>query len=190
MKSPNAKCHWSAPSVQSSVLTPCKRETSQVPGPLEISPLFPLERQQIKSLVRSLPHLIFCGSVKSQITMSEWRLKISFMEGCWPLVSAQIRKGNSDLSVNFLFPGGSEVKNLPANAGYPGLIPGSGRSPGEGNGKPLQYCCLGNPMDRGAWRATAHGVTKSQTGLSDWASTLHVLISHSYQDLPTPFPVS
>ena len=44
-----------------------------------------------------------------------------------------------------------------------GLIPGSGRSPGEGNGKPLQYSCLGNPMDRGAWWATVHGVAKSQT---------------------------
>ena len=53
------------------------------------------------------------------------------------------------------------VKNLPANAGDPGLIPGSGRSPGEGNGYPLQYSCLENSMDRGAWRATVHGVTKS-----------------------------
>ena len=46
------------------------------------------------------------------------------------------------------FPGGSAVKNLPANAGDMGLVPGSGRSPGEGNGNPLQYSCLGNPMDR------------------------------------------
>ena len=55
------------------------------------------------------------------------------------------------------------VKNLPANAGYTGdagLIPGSGRPPGEGNGNPIQYSCLGNPMDRGAWWATVHGVTK------------------------------
>ena len=58
------------------------------------------------------------------------------------------------------------VKNLPANAGDirdAGLIPGLGRSPGGGHGKPLQYSCLRNPMDRGAWRATAHGVTKNQT---------------------------
>ena len=61
------------------------------------------------------------------------------------------------------FPGGSVVKNLPANAGDPGSMPGLGRSPGEGNGNPLQYSCLGNPMDRGAWRATVHGVTKSHT---------------------------
>ena len=52
------------------------------------------------------------------------------------------------------------------NAGDPGLIPGLGRSPGEGNGNPLQYSGLENPMDRGAWRATVHGVTKSQTRLS------------------------
>ena len=48
------------------------------------------------------------------------------------------------------FPGGSMVKNLPANAGDESLIPGSGISPGEGNGNPLEYSCLGNPMDRGA----------------------------------------
>ena len=58
------------------------------------------------------------------------------------------------------FPGGSVVKNLPANAGDTGLIPGSGRSPGEGNGNPLQYSCLGNPMDRGAWRAAVHEIIK------------------------------
>ena len=60
------------------------------------------------------------------------------------------------------FPGGSVVKNLPANEGDTGLIPRSGRSLGEGNGNPLQYSCLGNPMDRGAWWATVHGVTKNQ----------------------------
>ena len=59
------------------------------------------------------------------------------------------------------FPGGSVVKNLPANIGDMGLIPGLGRSPGEGNGNPLQYSCLGNSMDRGAWWATVHGVADS-----------------------------
>ena len=58
------------------------------------------------------------------------------------------------------FPGVSMVKNPPVNAGDVGLIPGSGRYPGEGNGNPLQYSCLGNPEDRGAWWATVHGVTK------------------------------
>ena len=55
------------------------------------------------------------------------------------------------------------VENLPANAGDLSSIPGSGRSPGEGNGNPLQYSCLDNSVDRGAWWATVHGVTKSQT---------------------------
>ena len=88
------------------------------------------------------------------------------------------------------------LKNLPANAGDPGSIPGLGRSPRVRNGNPLQYSHLGNPMDRGAWWATVHGVTKSQTRLSDchlrdggggaavgypgtfWgvASTLHLLL--------------
>ena len=63
------------------------------------------------------------------------------------------------LSRQLDFPGGSVVKNLPANAGDTGLIPG-GRSPGEGNGNPHQYSPLGNPMVRGAWRATVHGVIK------------------------------
>jgi len=65
------------------------------------------------------------------------------------------------------FPGGSDSKELPCNAGDLGSIPGSGRSPGEGNGYPLQYSCLENAMDRGAWGATVHGVAKSQTQRSD-----------------------
>ena len=58
------------------------------------------------------------------------------------------------------FSSGSVVKNLPANAEDVGLIPGSGRSPEAGNGNPLQYSCLENPVDKGAWWATVHGVTK------------------------------
>ena len=54
------------------------------------------------------------------------------------------------------FPAGSVVKNMPANAGDVGSISGSGRSPGEGNGNPLQYSHLGNPMDREGWQATVH----------------------------------
>ena len=78
------------------------------------------------------------------------------------------------------FPGGSEVKASASNMGDPGLIPGSGRSPGEGNGNPLQYSCLENPMDRGAWQAAVHGVAKSRTRLSDFTHftqwTLLVLV--------------
>ena len=65
------------------------------------------------------------------------------------------------------FPGGSDGKESVSNAGDLGLIPGLGRSPGEKNGYPLQYFCLENPMDRGAWQTTVHGVAKSQTQLSD-----------------------
>ena len=61
------------------------------------------------------------------------------------------------------FTGGSAVKNSPVNARDVGSAPGSGRSSGEGNGYPLQDSCLGNPMDRGAWWATVHEVSKSQT---------------------------
>ena len=63
------------------------------------------------------------------------------------------------------FPCGASVKNPSANAGDPGSIPACKRCPGEGNGNPLQYCSLGNPMGRGAWWARVHGVTKSQTWL-------------------------
>jgi len=60
-------------------------------------------------------------------------------------------------------PGGSDGKELACNMREPGLIPGSGRSSGEGNGNPLQYSCLENPMDKGSWWVTVHGVTNSQT---------------------------
>ena len=58
-------------------------------------------------------------------------------------------------------PAGSDGKESACNTGDPGLIPGTGRSPGEGNGNPLQYSCPENPMGRGAWWATVHGVTKN-----------------------------
>ena len=64
------------------------------------------------------------------------------------------------------FPGGSVVKNLPANAGDVGSIPGSGRSPGVGNRNPLQHSCLENSVDRGVWWATAHGVAK-ESGVTE-----------------------
>ena len=69
------------------------------------------------------------------------------------------------------FPGGSDSKASAHNAGDLGLIPGLGRSPGEGNGNPLQYSCLENSMDGGAWWATVHGVAKSRTLLSDFTFT-------------------
>ena len=69
------------------------------------------------------------------------------------------------------FPGSSVVKNPPANAGDLGLIPGSERSAGEGNGNPLQYSCLGNPMDRGDWRAIVHGVARVRHDIASKTTT-------------------
>ena len=77
------------------------------------------------------------------------------------------RKRSKQDGTNIGFPGGSLVKRIHLQCRRPGLIPGSGRPPGEGNGNPLQYSYLGNPMGRGAWQATVHGVTKSWTWLSD-----------------------
>ena len=77
-------------------------------------------------------------------------------------------------SPHYFNPGDAEVKNPPAKAEVArdtGSIPGSGRSSGEGNGNPLQYPCLENSINRGAWRATVHGVAKSQTQLSAAAHT-------------------
>ena len=77
------------------------------------------------------------------------------------------------------------VKRLPTTqetwVGDLGSIPGSGRSPGEGNGNPLQYSCLENPMNGGAWLATVHGVAKSQTRLSDF--TIYLSIYYNNQSL-------
>ena len=76
------------------------------------------------------------------------------------------------------FPGGSDGKASACNVGDLGSTPGSGRSPGEGNGNPLQYSCLENSMDGGAWWATVHGVTKNRTRLSNFTS-LHFLPENS-----------
>ena len=73
------------------------------------------------------------------------------------------------------FPGDSDGKASAYNAGDVGLIPGPGRSPGEGNGNPLQYSCLENPMDREAWEATVHGVAKTRTWLNNFTFFLPLL---------------
>ena len=75
------------------------------------------------------------------------------------------------------FPGGSDGKASAYNAGDPRSIPGLGRSPGEGNGNPLQYSCLENLMDGGAWLATLHGVAKSYSRLSDITIYLSIYLS-------------
>ena len=87
---------------------------------------------------------------------------------CYSLIQCSQQFIELTTSNNSGFPGGSDGKASTRNAGDPGSIPGSGRSPGEGNGNPLQYSCLENSMDGGAWWATVHGVTKSRTRLSDF----------------------
>ena len=100
-----------------------------------------------------------------------------YWPGCPKDSWAGHRESNYCLFYFFYFldlPGGSDGEASAYNAGDLGSIPGSGRSPGEGNGNPLQYSCLENPVDRGAWWATVHGVTKSQTRLSDF--TFHLFL--------------
>ena len=78
----------------------------------------------------------------------------------------------------YYFPGDSDGKASVYSVGDPGLIPESGRSPGEGNGNPLQYSCLENSMEGGALKATVHGVAKSRTRLSDF--TLHKVVKFTF----------
>ena len=86
------------------------------------------------------------------------------------------------------FPGGSDSKESACNAGNLGSIPGLGRSPGEGNGNPLQYSCLENPKDRRAWQATVPGVEKSWTQLSDFTFTFLCpqILTITWQSLSNP----
>ena len=86
---------------------------------------------------------------------------------------AKSQTGLSDFHYTYIwgFPGGSVVKNLPANAEDVGFIPGLGRSPGRGNGNPLQSSCLENPEDTGIWWATVHGLQRDGTRLTEHACT-------------------
>ena len=109
----------------------------------------------------SLAHclaIILCAYVPQAVKFL-WLLNGNLIVFSWNLMRVLI------------FLGGSDGKESACSAGDPGSIPGSGRSPGEGNGNSLQYSCLENPMDGGAWWATVHGVTKSQTRLSDFTFT-------------------
>ena len=94
----------------------------------------------------------------AEVTQRTLQSQVIISPDLWTLQFKQSHKG---------FPGGSDGKVSVCNAGDLGWIPGLGRSPGEQNGNPLQYSCLENPMDSGAWQATSHGVTKSRTQLSN-----------------------
>ena len=93
-----------------------------------------------------------------------WNSSMPFFFFCFPPQNIHFL-GSFDIS------GGSAVKYLSASAGDKSLIPGSARFPGERNDNSVQYFCLGNFMDRGAWWTVVHGVTKSWTWLSDWTTT-------------------
>ena len=124
---------------------PASGVASHLPVTGEHPPLLPLPRPQRASWAETskFPPFQKCGEISCLLV---------FMLLLSPLLWVYIdSKG---------FPGGSVVKNPPASAGDAISIFGSKRSPGGGNGNPLQYPCLGNPVDRGAWRATVHGVAK------------------------------
>ena len=97
----------------------------------------------------------------------QWNYRTRGLAGLHSEAYPEIRESINQLG----FPGGSDGKVSACNVGDSGLIPGLGRSPGEGNGNPLQYFCLENPMDGGAWWATVHGVAKCRTWLSDFTSS-------------------
>ena len=90
-------------------------------------------------------------------------------------IVTMLAKSNQHFYLALLSPDG---KVSAYNMGDLGSIPGLGRSPGEGNGNPLQYSCLENPRDQGAWWATVHGVAKSRTQMSDFTSLASVMLKH------------
>ena len=119
-----------------------------------------------KGAVTSCLHFPFClawfphSVIKASLSEdSQFDRSMSGINRCPHLCELHIENPHQAMG----FPGGSDGKESACNAGDLGLIPGSGRSPGKGNGYPLQYSCLVNPKDRGAWWVTVHGVTNSGT---------------------------
>ena len=121
----------------------------------------------------------FCGQISNLPGLISWHLLVPrvfaaciWYSQCWPVIQRYLHGFSgcwqlASLLTNWYlgFPGGSVGEESACNAGDPGSIPGRGRSPGEVNGNLLQYSCLGNCMDRGAWWATVHGISKCQTWL-------------------------
>ena len=110
---------------------------------------------------RSLYCLIVLANLEDEFKIA------SCPENTLPALPMLSQQGLPSISKSFGFPGSSVNKESACNVGDPGSIPGSGRSSGDGNGNRLQYSCLENPMDRGVWQATVHGILSSQTQLSD-----------------------
>ena len=125
---------------------------------LAVSTIFIVAVQSLRRVqLFATPWTAACQASLS-FTISQSLLKLMSIESVMPS--------------NHLFPCGSDSKEFACNAGDPGLIPWSGRSPGGGNGNPPQYSCLENSMDRRAWWATVHGVTKSLAWLSTGTHTI------------------
>ena len=103
---------------------------------------------------------------KTEAAKPSRKLRVIILKTCWRIVRLPT-------PVYLGFPCGSAGKESAHNMGDLGLIPRLGRSPGEGKGYPLQYSCLENPMDRGAWWAAVHGVTEGRTQLSNFTFTFH-----------------
>ena len=101
---------------------------------------------------------------------AEYIMRNAGLEGTQAGIKIARRNINNLRYADYTFPGGLTDKESTCNVGDLGLIPGSGKSPGEGNGNPLQYSCLENPMDRAVWKVTVHGAAKSRTRLSDFNS--------------------
>ena len=132
--------------------------------------------QKLMSIELVMPsnHLILCHPLLLKRLCKEFLfVLLAFLEYLLLFTSC--------LSMMVGFPGGSDGKESACNAGDPGSIPGSGRSPGGGNGNPLQYSCLGNPMDRGAWHATVQGVAKNLTQLSRQACNKELTIKFNFR---------
>ena len=111
-----------------------------------------------------LPSSPFAFDLSQHQGLFQW---VGFSHQVAKALELQLKLQSFQFKVEMGFPGGSDGKESACNAGDLGSIPGLGRSPREGNDNPLQYTCLENPMGRGAWQATVHGVTKSWTWLSD-----------------------
>ena len=137
-RKPNRPCHpWDSLGKNTGVGCHFLLQCMKVKSESEVTQLCPtLPNPMDCSLPRSSIHGIF------QARVLEWHVLVPFIKD---------------------FPGDSGGKESTCNTGDPDSISGSGRSHGEGNGNPFQYSCLDNPMDRGVWRATVHGVTKSWT---------------------------
>ena len=152
---------WSLQIQQTDLLSSCFSLLSFPPFLLSIlSPFFHLSFSLFLCFTQNL-------QTASSLSSIYVHVKIPWTEDPGGLQSMRSQRVTHDWVLHWGFPGGSNSTEFVYKAVDLGLIPGSGRSPGEGNGNPLQYSCLENPMNRGAWWATVHGVTKSWTRLSN-----------------------